>query len=92
MLTQYPHYKFYLILYFSINIFIFCDDRYVSDWGYFTIENQSSTIKNQEIIDVVNNHTTYMNSKFGNIQRLQSLIAIHLKNSQLQSNLHNLKV
>ena len=86
MLTQYPHYKFYLVVYFSLNIFIFCDDRYVSDWGYFTVENQSLTIENQEIIDVVNDHTTYMNSKFGNIQRLPFIIIISNKEKNLYNN------
>ena len=62
MLIRYLHYKFYIISYFLFNIFIFCNDKYVSDWGYFSIENKSSTIENQEIIDVVNEHIIYMNN------------------------------
>ena len=86
MLTQYPHYKFYLSVYFLLNIFIFCDDKYVSDWGYFTIENQSSTIENQEIIDVVNDHITYMNSKFGYIKKVPFIIIISNKEKNLYNN------
>jgi len=86
MLTQYPHYKFYLVVYFFLNIFIFCNDRYISDWGYFTIENQSSTIENQEIVNVVNEHIIYMNSKFGYIQKLPFTIIISNKSKKKYNN------
>ena len=86
MLTRYPHYKFYLVTYLLFNIFIFCNDRYASDWGYFSIDNKSSTIGNQEIIDVVNEHIIYMNSKFGNIKRAPFTIIISNKGKKLYNN------
>lgn len=86
MLTRYLHYNLYSLLFLLFNISIFCNDSYISDWGDFSIENQSLTIQNEEIITVVNNHIAYMNSIFGNIRKAPFTIIISNKDNKLYNN------
>ena len=86
MLIQYPRYKFYFFIFLLFNTFIFCNNKYVSDWGDFSIENKSLTIKNQEIIDAVNRHIVYINSIFGNIKKTPFTIIISNKDKKLYNN------
>ena len=67
MLTQYLHYKPFLLFYILLTTSVICSDKYVSRWGDYSIVNQSSVIQNKDIIDIIDNHTEYMYSKFGNI-------------------------
>ena len=60
MFTQFLHYKFYLIFYLLMNAFIFCNNKYITDWGPLLIDNQSLTIKDEEVIHLVDNHILYM--------------------------------
>lgn len=65
MLIQFPHYRFYLLIYLFTNTLIFSSNKYITDWGSLLVENQSLTIKNEEVLQVVNNHILYMQSIFG---------------------------
>ena len=56
-----------------INIFlstlIFCNDKYISNWGDVSIQNESLSINDQEIMQIINQHTNYMISIFGEINK-----------------------
>ncbi len=84
MLTQFLHYKFYLIFYLLMNAFIFCNNKYITDWGPLLIDNQSLTIRDEEVIHLVDNHILYMNSIFGSPNKELFKIIIS-DNPQLQS-------
>lgn len=90
MLTQFLHYRFYLILYFFSSTSIFCNNQYITDWGTLLIDNQSLSIKNEEVIQVVDNHILYINSIF-NSPNKESFKIIISDNPQLsyQSNIWN---
>ena len=85
MLTQFLHYRIYIIFYFLLNISIL-QSGYISDWGNFSIKNQSLKVQNEDIINVMNNHIVYMNSKFGNIKKEPFTIIISNKDNHLSNN------
>jgi len=86
MLTHYPHYKFYLFICLIINVSIFCNNQYISKWGDVIIKNNSIGVTDTEIIDAIDNHIFYINSKFGEIIQDTFSVIISNKNSKLYNN------
>ena len=83
MLTQSLRYNFFIIFLF---ISIICSNTYSSKWGNYSITNQSYVIKNQDIINILENHFKYMNSKFFNIKQSPFKIIISNQHHNLSNN------
>ena len=69
MLIQLPYYKKIIFFIFFIISYSFCNDKHISNWGFYSIDNNSLNITNDEIIPIINQHIDYMNSLFGPVPK-----------------------
>ena len=81
LLQYYKIIILYILLFYSL---IFCNDNYHSNWGFYSIENNSLTIKNNDIITIINNHIDNMNYVLGPIPK--SSFQIIIKNDNIKYN------
>ena len=80
MLIQPRYYKkiiFYFIFFISL---ILCNEKYISNWGPYIIENNSLNISNDEIIPIINQHINNMNLIFGSVPKSSFKIIIKSDN------------
>ena len=69
MLIQPPYYKKIIFYIFFIISFTFCNEKYISNWGPYSIENNSLNISDNEIIPIINQHIDNMNLIFGSVPK-----------------------
>ena len=80
MLILFQYYKKIVFHTIFIISFIFCNEKYISNWGPYSIDNQSLNITNDEIIPIINEHINYINSLFGEVQKVSFKIIIKKDN------------
>ena len=84
MLIPLQYYKIiilYILLFYS---WIFCNENYHSNWGFYSISNNSLNIKNHEITPIINQHINDMNLILGPIEK--SFFKIIIKSDNIQYN------
>ena len=82
MLIQPQYYKkiiFYILFFISLNL---CNEKYISNWGFYSIENNSLSINNDELIPIINHHINNMNVIFGTISKAPFNILIKSDNTK----------
>ena len=82
MLIQPRYYKkIILCILFFISL-LFCNEKYISNWGPYSIENNSLNISNDEIVPIINQHIKNMNLLFGVIPKSFFKIIIKSDNTK----------
>ena len=82
MLIQPRYYKkiiLYILFFISL---LFCNEKYISNWGSYSIENNSLNISNDEIVPIINQHIKNMNLLFGVIPKSFFKIIIKSDNTK----------
>ena len=82
MLIQPLYYKKIIFYIFFIISHTFCNDKYISNWGSYSIENNSLNITNNEIIPIINKHIDNINSLFGSAPKSSFKIIIKSDNAK----------
>ena len=72
---------FYILLFYS---WIFCNENYHSNWGFYSISNNSLNIKNHEITPIINQHINDINFILGPIPK--SFFQIIIKSDDIKYN------